>query len=65
MKKIHDSLIFVQTKLTSANFCADQVDVITNFVVITNVVIKRAHCILFRKTEIRSLPSLLQGWLPL
>ena len=47
MKKIHDSLIFVQTKLTSANFCADQIDVITNF-----VVLKRVHCILFRKSEI-------------
>ena len=25
-------------------FCADQIDVITNFAVITNVVIKRVHC---------------------
>ena len=32
-KKIHDPLIF------------DQIDVITNFAVITNVVIKRVHCI--------------------
>ena len=30
----------------SADFCADQIDVITNFAVITNVVIKRAHCTL-------------------
>ena len=28
----------------SADFCADQIDVITNFAVITNVVIRRAHC---------------------
>ena len=26
-------------------FCADQIDVITNFAVITNVVLKRVHCI--------------------
>ena len=25
-------------------FCADRIDFITNFAVITNVVIKRAHC---------------------
>ena len=35
MKKIHDPLIF----------CADQIEVITNFAVITNVVTKRVHCI--------------------
>ena len=29
----------------SADFCADQTDIITNFAVITNVVIKRVHCI--------------------
>ena len=29
----------------SADFCADRIDVIMNFDVITNVVIKRAHCI--------------------
>ena len=28
----------------SADFCADRIDVITNFAVITNAVIKRAHC---------------------
>ena len=28
----------------SADFCADRIDVITDFVVITNVVIKRVHC---------------------
>ena len=28
----------------SADFCADQIDVITNFAVIKNVVIKRVHC---------------------
>ena len=30
----------------SADFCADQIDVITNFAVITNVDIKRVHCFL-------------------
>ena len=34
MKKIHDLLIFVQAEF----------DVITNFAVITNVVIKTVHC---------------------
>ena len=29
---------------TSADFCADQIDVIMNLAVITNVVVKRAHC---------------------
>ena len=28
----------------SADFCADRIDVITDFAVITNVVIKRVHC---------------------
>ena len=32
---MHDPLIF----------CANQIDVIMNFAVITNVVIKRVHCI--------------------
>ena len=31
-------------KTRSADFCADRIDVITNFAVITNVVIKRVHC---------------------
>ena len=31
-------------KTRSADFCADGIDVVTNFVVITNVVIKRVHC---------------------
>ena len=34
--KIHDPL-----------FCTDQIVVITNFAVITNVVIKRANCTVF------------------
>ena len=34
--KIHDPLIF----------CADQIDVITNFAAITYAVIKRVHCTL-------------------
>ena len=29
-----------------ADFCANQIDVITNFAVITYVVIKRFHCIM-------------------
>ena len=29
----------------SADFCADQIDVITIFAVIKNVIIKRVHCI--------------------
>ena len=29
----------------SADFCADRTEVITNFAVITNAVIKRVHCI--------------------
>ena len=28
----------------SADFCAEQIDVITNFAVITNVVINSVHC---------------------
>ena len=36
----------------SADFCADQIDVITNFAVITNVVIKRIHCIILSKSEV-------------
>ena len=35
----------------SADFCADQIDVITNFAVITNVVIKRVHCT-FENTQL-------------
>ena len=35
LKKIHDPLIF----------CADRIAVVTNFAVITNVVIKRVQCI--------------------
>ena len=31
-------------KTRSADFCADRIDVITKFAVITNVVIKRVHC---------------------
>ena len=27
-----------------ANFCADRTDVMTNFAVLTNVVIERVHC---------------------
>ena len=28
----------------SADFCADQINVIKNIVVITNVILKRVHC---------------------
>ena len=31
-------------KTRSADICADRIDVITNFAVITNAVIKRVHC---------------------
>ena len=31
----------------SADFRADQIDIIKNFAVITNVIIKRVHCIFF------------------
>ena len=30
--------------IPSADFCADQIDVIANFAAITNVVINRVHC---------------------
>ena len=39
-------------KYTIRWFCADQIDVITNFIVITNVVIKRVDCI--RRLDIHS-----------
>ena len=42
-KKLHETANEKNTR--SANFCADQIDVITKFAVITNVVIKRVHCI--------------------
>ena len=32
-------------KYQSTDLCADRIDVITNFAVIMNVVIKRVHCI--------------------
>ena len=38
--------------IRSANFCADQIDIITNFVAITNVVIKRVHCTLHENEKI-------------
>ena len=31
--------------IQSADFCADQIDIITNSAIIMNVVIKRVHCI--------------------
>ena len=34
-------------KYMFADFCADKIDVITNFAVITNVVIKAVHCVRF------------------
>ena len=37
-------------KYTKADFCADQIDVIMNFAVITSVVIKRVHCTQQSKT---------------
>ena len=38
----------------SAAFCADQIDVIRNVAVITNVVIKRVHCTTHRVDIARS-----------
>ena len=35
----------MKKKSRSADFCADRIDVITNFAVIMNAVIKRVHCI--------------------
>ena len=32
----------------SADFCENRIDVITNFAVITNVLIKRVHCYYFK-----------------
>ena len=34
-------------KYTIADFCADQIDVITNFAVITNAIINSVHCKFF------------------
>ena len=49
--KIHKTHVFLKDNrgismknTRSADFCADRIDVITNFAVITNVVIKRVHC---------------------
>ena len=36
--------ISIKKNTRSTIFCADQIDVITNFAVITNVIIKRVHC---------------------
>ena len=52
--KIHKTYVFVKNNMgmsmkniRSAYFCADQIDVTTNFAVVTNVVIKRAHFSVF------------------
>ena len=42
--KMGISRIINEKNTRFADFCADQIDVITNFAVITNVVIKRVHC---------------------
>ena len=39
----------------SADFCANQIDVIMNFAVITNVVIKRVHRTAEAEGEIKAL----------
>ena len=60
----------------SANFYAEQNGVITNFAIITNVVIKRVHCISLAKVEangnnvcipilVTTLPEWLSGTEPL
>ena len=36
----------------SDDFCMDQIDVITNFAVIKNVIIKRVHCISISSADI-------------
>ena len=40
--------ISMKKNTRSPDFCEDRIDVITNFAVITNVVIKRVHCIYFQ-----------------
>ena len=45
--------ISMKKKTRSADICADQIDVITNFAVIKNVVIKRVHCILMMNKDTR------------
>ena len=47
---LKNSMGISMNKYRSAYFCALQIDVIPNFAVITNVVIKRVHCILFEQT---------------
>ena len=42
---LHNFVVRGDKNPQSADFCADHIDVITNFAVITNVVIKRVHCI--------------------
>ena len=37
----------------SADFCADQIDVITNFAAITNAVIKRVYCMKIGSNQIK------------
>ena len=44
----------------SADFSADRIDVITIFAVITNVVIKRVHCINFSAKN-KDMGSILEG----
>ena len=34
-----------------ADFCADRIDVITNFAVLLNVIIKRVHCSLYSEIK--------------
>ena len=38
--------------IRSADFCADKIDIIMNFVVIMNVVIKRIHCIMYTSISV-------------
>ena len=46
----------------SADFCADRIDIISNFAVITNVVIKRVHCnCIFRVEKYCNLPVCLSS----
>ena len=45
------------------DFCSDQIDVITNFSVITNVFVKRVNCIWKYRSHVVDLGSESQKWL--
>ena len=45
---LKNSMEISMKKTRSADFCEDRIDVITNFAVITNAVIKRVYCNYFK-----------------